>query len=76
METNLYDNHKVNIPKLVFSKVKFRTATLIFSVTFLSCKWQAIEEETCHALIRNPEIQGKYKAYLNYQQERMKGFSF
>ena len=58
METNLYDDHKVNMLKLVSSKVKFRTAALIFSVTFLSCKWQAIEEETCHVLIRNPQMQG------------------
>ena len=58
METNLNDDHKVNMPKLVLSKVKFTTAALIFSVTFLSCKWQAIEEETCHVLIRNPEMQG------------------
>ena len=58
METNLYDDHKVNMLKLVSSKVKFRTAALIFSETFLSCKWQLIKEETCHVLIRNPQMQG------------------
>ena len=36
MEPNLNDDHKVNMPKLVSSKVKFTTAALIFSVTFMN----------------------------------------